>query len=146
MNEVMIENDAALVFKIPLNRQSKLDRMIWRDSIIREFMVKSTYHVARIVLGKEDARRELRKRVWRRIWMAKVASKIKYFTWRLVQKVIPIQVRLQKKGVITDISCAVCGSQSETIKHVFFEFRMNREVWSDICHELGNNEDWMEDL
>ena len=59
VNEVLTKNDTVMVSKIPISRQSKLDRMIWRDSSIGDFTVKSTYHVACIVLGKKEACREL---------------------------------------------------------------------------------------
>ena len=78
-DEILIENDAAIISKIPISRKSKLDRMIWRDSITREFTVKSAYYVAHIVLGKEKVCRDLMKKVWRKIWTVKVAPKIKYF-------------------------------------------------------------------
>ena len=110
VKEVTTKNDASLVAKIPLSRKSKLDKMIWRDFIIRVFSIKSAYYEARMVLGRKKVEREQYDKVWRRIWTTNVAPKIKYFIWRLIQRFIPMRIRLQKKGFQIDTRCAVCGS------------------------------------
>ena len=53
----MTDNDAASVEKISLSRISEPDRMIWRDSMIGTFYVKSTYYEAHRVLGRENVER-----------------------------------------------------------------------------------------
>ena len=55
-------------------------------------------------------------------------------------------MRLQEKGLIGDISCAVCESQIETIKHIFFECQMSKIVWDDIFPEVRNYQDMMLNL
>ena len=84
VRDILTQNDAAMVSKIHLRKQCIPDRLIWCDSIIGEFKVKSTYYVTRACLGKGEVRREDKKKVWKRIWMAKVAPKVKLFVWRIV--------------------------------------------------------------
>ena len=57
------------------------ERLIWSDSITGKFKVKSDYYVARRCLGKREIHRVDRKKVWRKIWSAKVAPKEILFVW-----------------------------------------------------------------
>ena len=88
---------------------SKQDRLIWRDSVIGVFSVKSAYYEARKVLNKEEVNRDHRDKIWRWIWTAKVAPKVKYFLWRVLHRFILTRTRLQKNGIQGDISYAVRG-------------------------------------
>ena len=76
--------------------------------------------MARGILGREEFLREHRESVWRRVWSAKVAPKVKLFMWRLIQGIIPTKDRLQERGILTNVHCAMCGEQRESTKHVFF--------------------------
>ena len=53
VREVLCEEDVGLVETIPLCKTSKLDRLIWIDSVAGMFTVRSTYYVARNILGRE---------------------------------------------------------------------------------------------
>ena len=57
--------------------------------------------------------------------MAKVAPKVKLFVWRVVQRIVLTKARLQEKGVTGDNTCAMCGDQIKTLKHIFFECPMS---------------------
>ena len=99
VKEVLIDQDATLVEKIPLSRISRPDKLIWRDFIVGTFSVRSAYYKARKVLGRECLERAHREKIWYRIWTARTAPKIKFFIWRLIQNVIPTKVNLQGKGI-----------------------------------------------
>ena len=120
VKEIFCEEDARLIAKIPLSKNTKPDRLIWMDSITGQFTIKSAYYVARTVLGREQLPRKSRPMVWRTLWMAKVAHRIKNFGWRLFHSILPTRMMLREKGVIAESNCVVCGNQRETIKHVFF--------------------------
>ena len=68
--------------------------------------------------------------------MAKVASKVKLFVWLVVQRIIPTKARLHQKGIPSDNTCAVCGIQAETLKHIFFDCLVSRSIWDDVCPEV----------
>ena len=53
IKEMMNENDASYVAQIQLSKKSKSNRLIWRDSNIGVFSVRSTYYVARGVLRRK---------------------------------------------------------------------------------------------
>ena len=53
VKEIFSVVDASMILRIPLSRQIIPDKLIWRESPIGKFFVKSAYFVARKVLGKE---------------------------------------------------------------------------------------------
>ena len=65
VREVLCEEDAGLVETIPLCKTSKPDRLIWIDSITGMFTVKSTYYIAKNILGREQLFRDSRLMVWK---------------------------------------------------------------------------------
>ena len=75
----MNASDVELVMKIPLSRNSMDDRLIWRESIAWIITVKSAYFEARMLFDFEEVDRNSRRRVWKIVWMSKVAPKVKYF-------------------------------------------------------------------
>ena len=45
--EDMTTLDATIIERIPLSRKSKLDKLIWTDSMTGMFLMKSAYFTAR---------------------------------------------------------------------------------------------------
>ena len=43
---------------------------------------------------------------------------------------------MQQKGVPDDSNCAVCGIQSETLKHIFFGCLLSHNIWEDVFPEV----------
>ena len=104
--------------------------MIRKDSIFGVFSVRSVYNVAHRVLRREEIVRERSDKVWRWIWTAKGGPKDEVLYVETNTKNCPNKKnRLQEKGIQTDIQCAVCGNQSESTKHVFFNYELSRGVW-----------------
>ena len=79
IKEMMNENDVSYVAQIQLCKKGKSDRLIWRDSNIGVFSVRLAYYVARGILEREELIKEHRESFWRRVWIAKVAFKVKLF-------------------------------------------------------------------
>ncbi|XWS52260.1 hypothetical protein CRYUN_Cryun11dG0053300 [Craigia yunnanensis] len=99
VKQVLNGSDADLVMKIPLSRNSMPDRLIWRESINGTITVKSAYFEARMQLDFVEVDRSSRRRMLKTVWMSKVAPKVKYFMWRLIQQCLPVKVNLREKGV-----------------------------------------------
>ena len=82
--------------------------------------------------------------------MTKVAPKIKYFMWRLFQGILFTRMRLRDKGIILESECVVCGTQRESIKHLFLECKMSKVLWNEMDPKLlvqgdcirGNLQSW----
>ena len=109
VREILAQNDADMVSKIPLSKKCMSDKLIWSDSVTGEFKVRSTYYVPRRCLGKHEFHRGDRKKVWRKIWLAKVAPKVKLFVWRAVQRIIPTRLGCNRKEfqVTATVQCVV---------------------------------------
>ena len=44
-----------------------------------------------------------------RLWKALIPNKIKNFMWRLAKNILPTRHNLQRKGIVLDTSCPLCG-------------------------------------
>lgn len=109
------------IMQIPFNRNHGGDRLIWDDSSIGCYLVKSGYFVARTFLGKSNSSHGERKKLWFYLWSTKVISKIKFFMWRLFNRILPTAMALKCRGIDLDLHCRVCGEHEESAMHLFFE-------------------------
>ena len=128
LREMMNEKDAFLVENIPLSRKGISNKLIWRESVNGLFLVKLAYFEARRVLQKENMERNNREELWRWLWTTNAILKVKFFMWRLLMRAVPKGCRLQEKDIVGDYRCLVCGSRDESIKHVFFDCKLSKEV------------------
>ena len=144
VREIFSVADASLICRIPLSRQTIPDKLIWTDSPIGKFSVKSAYFVARKVLGKEVYQQTQRHKEWGFLWRAMVIPKIKHFVWRLVYGILPLGSQLHRKGITVENFCAVCGQSGETLRHTFLDCKFSLEVWRSWLPDLTSiwNELW----
>ena len=94
VKEVLVEDDAALVERLPLSQKSRLDKLIWRETISGILTAKFAYYEARRLLQLDEVDRNSRSLLWKRIWTIRVAPKLKVFIWRLIQKYISTKINL----------------------------------------------------
>ncbi|XVE53448.1 hypothetical protein DITRI_Ditri03aG0003900 [Diplodiscus trichospermus] len=73
------------------------------------------------------------------IWQAKVAPRIKYLCWRIVQDILPVRVKLKRRGLDVQSECCVCGLVEESLQHALFECVCSNEAWKLICPEMLRN-------
>ena len=128
------EEDEGFINSIHFSRSSSLDRLIWHDSVTGEFSVKSTYYVARKMLGKKVISQQQMRSIWKIIWTANAVPKVKLFSWRMVQNILPSCSNLQKKGMQVEDKCFVCSHVGETTRH-FFYCRFSYVI----CHHTNPN-------
>jgi len=65
------------------------------------------------------------------IWKMKVPLKLKNFTWYLRKGVLLTKDNLAKRNWHGGLQCCFCH-QDETIKHMFFQCKFARSIWSVI--------------
>ncbi|KAL3504516.1 hypothetical protein ACH5RR_034357 [Cinchona calisaya] len=58
---------------------------------------------------------------WNKIRKLKIPNKIKHHLWRLATNALPTLSNLQRRRVMTDITCPVCGVGDEVQNHVMFD-------------------------
>lgn len=65
------------------------------------------------------------------IWTTKTSPKLKVLLWSVTQRALPIGESLQKRGILTDVSCLHCKG-IETTMHIFFNCPFGKQVWCQI--------------
>ena len=128
IREIFTETDGTNISSIHLSREKIPDKLIWRSLIIGEFTVRSAYYVTRQILEKEVPNATQRHKVWGFLWTANVSPKIKFFAWRLIFGILLVCDQLVRKGVQVENRCLVCGTEGETLLHIFYECRFSNEV------------------
>ena len=129
VRDIFSEDDANIISGIHLSHRSIPDKLIWKESSIGLFTVKSAYYVARRILSKEVHHQALRNKIWSSIWKAKVVPKVKFFTWRMVQGILPTGSALLNRRLQVNNQCSVCGCIGDTPRHIFFECSLVSTVW-----------------
>lgn len=73
--------------------------------------------------------------VWwaRLIWPRFTTNKCSFVAWLALQKRIATKTRLATWGVILDTTFPLCNMAEETVEHLFFECRVSKFIWSEIC-------------
>ncbi|OMO80722.1 reverse transcriptase [Corchorus capsularis] len=131
LSKLFEDEDVYRILCIPLHLSSA-DRLIWNHSVDGHYTIRSGYHVARRILGKEVAEVGARSVMWRLIWGANVVPKVKFFMWRLIHGILPTKSQLQSRGIPIDQSCLVCGGVEYNLYHVFFDCVFSKTVWDII--------------
>lgn len=87
------------------------DIMLWRWSPTGQFTVRSTY-----VALSDGATRDRRSS---KIWKLRVPLKVKVFCWLVLRKRLLTADNLVKRGWVGDTACVLCGTDEETMDHLF---------------------------
>lgn len=78
------EDTSVAILQVPICRFCKTDKLIWNDSPSGSFIVKSTYYIARAVLGKTCPPHASRRDIWHLIWSSKASPRVKHLIWKLI--------------------------------------------------------------
>ena len=91
--------------------------------------------------------------VWKRIWEAKLPTKIKHFGWRVVHNGVAVRDNLDRKGLTDDVIYPMCGDEPETTIHTLCECEETKQLWYmsplRIVVQKGKNKsmkEWCENL
>lgn len=57
---------------------------------------------------------------WPLLWKLKVPARIKFFTWQLVNNILPNAIFLAQRKIIDSNSCPLCHQKPETTHHFWF--------------------------
>ena len=87
------------------------EALVWTLTKNGGYIVKSWYNVAKQMRKEENHSGECSVQrannpIWSRIWKAKVPNKVKIFSWRACQNILPTQDNLVH--VIEDARCCFC--------------------------------------
>ncbi|KAM1229134.1 hypothetical protein ACFX13_008346 [Malus domestica] len=110
---------------MPISFRLPPNRLVWLYNLRGAFTVSSGHRVARALVQSTSAGASSSEGsnafspLWKAIWRAKIPPKVKNFTWKISQNIIPTKVNLVRKGVHLDMECWACSGHPETDGHVF---------------------------
>ncbi|CAL1374304.1 unnamed protein product [Linum trigynum] len=117
------------VLQIPLRGFHERDKLIWSSSKDGNYTVKDGYHVwlqqFKVEEGVEPAGDE---GVWKKLWAAKVAPKVKIFLWKFARNVLPTGDHISGKSQRWGDQCPFCNLK-ETQLHFFGDCSWTSRIW-----------------
>ncbi|CAN1122078.1 Putative ribonuclease H protein At1g65750 [Linum perenne] len=100
------------------------DVLVWGLEDNGRFSIKSTYALL------QDFRLEDRNRKWQQLWKWQGPNKIKHFMWLAMQGKLMTNVERARRHITNSDTCAVCGSEAESLDHVFRGCDVAKGVWN----------------
>ena len=106
-------NDVEAILQIPLSRRHVPDTIMWLPNKNGAYSVKSGYHMARTISREVRGREESsgvqhKNQIWLRLWNVHSPNKIKIFSWRACQNILPTRENLMRRKIIKDSLCEFC--------------------------------------
>ncbi|XP_021725640.1 uncharacterized protein LOC110692867 [Chenopodium quinoa] len=69
---------------------------------------------------------------WKQLWGTPFLPKWKMFAWRIMHNVLPMTALLALKGLPVDPTCIFCRDDSESVIHLFRDFRLTHWPWEEV--------------
>ena len=158
VRHVLKEEDANEVLKIRLPNHQMDDFPAWHHEKSGLFTVKSAYKLAWNLSGKgvvqssSSTATSGERKIWSRVWNAKVQAKVKIFIWKLAQDKLPTWENKRRRKIEMNGTCPVCGTKGENSYHATVECtkaRALREALRAVWHLPGEDKflwtgpDWL---
>jgi len=103
----------------------EVDGWIWKEGGFQTFTVNSAYNCVR--KDKET----ISSLIFCKLWRCKAVPSAVLMAWRLLENKLATRVNLSRIGVQVDSSmCSLCGMEEESCRHLFFDCKFARRVWS----------------
>ena len=108
--------------------------MIWAFTFRGRFTVNSAYKVTRTITqpptSVETSQSNEQARFWPHIRNLHIPNKIKNFTWKACNNILPTKANLYHRQVIDDPTCEARTLEPETVGHLFWECNVAKELWT----------------
>ena len=106
--------------------------MIWAFTPRGRFTVNSAYKVKRAITqpptSAETSQSNEQARFWCHIWNLHVPNKIKFFTWKACNNILPTKANLYHRQAIGDPTCEACTLEPEMVGRLFWECNVAKEL------------------
>ncbi|XP_057426510.1 uncharacterized protein LOC130719933 [Lotus japonicus] len=130
VDQIFVVAEAERIKNIPLAWVDRNDLLSWRHTVTGAFTIKSAYsiileHKVSNVASSSSLRTDC---IF--VWKLKIPKKVQHFIFRLVNKSLPCQHNLKRRGVLVAPICPLCGEcLEETPSHIFLQCNWVRQVW-----------------
>ena len=85
---------------------------------------------------KEDLGIEIEKYTWEQFFTicckTVQENELIWFQYRLIHRILGTQRLLYKMGIVQSELCLMCQSDTETLKHLFYDCSISRQIWNDV--------------
>lgn len=131
MEEIFNPWEVQAIQQIPVPLYGDNDIWMWRHSKHGQFSVRGAYFVELMANRSSGPSTSLNSNngVWKKVWRAKVAPKVKLFGWKLLHNGLPVNDNLARRGVIIDKQCPRCGDGEESVEHLLMQCDVSKQVW-----------------
>lgn len=133
-DEVAVEEIAS----IPIRSAYATDQLVWTATTDGNYSVKSNYkNIISKIQETTNAQvastsHQFSRKLWRRIWLLPVESKIRSFLWSACQNALATKANLLCRHIITDPICRLCDQGlPETLEHIFFFYSWTATIWNN---------------
>lgn len=121
-----LSNVSNAILSIPLADREH-DEYVWAPSLSGTFSVRSSYrinNIARFGLFYME-----RKWKWKAVWQSELHERHKLLMWRVLGDILPTRARIRQFVPLLDISCLLCGGDTETTNHLLFVCPVTHLCW-----------------
>ncbi|XP_071740813.1 uncharacterized protein [Rutidosis leptorrhynchoides] len=67
-----------------------------------------------------------------------ISKKIEMFVWRATQKLLPVRIELDKRGIDLDtVRCPLCDDDIETVEHSLLFCNNSMDIWNRVFSWWG---------
>lgn len=98
LNSIFSPQTCQQILSIPLGLSSRLDRLVWRHIVLRQYTMKSGYYQALKKDNHEEAFSSvILENFWKKLWQIKSIPKCTHFAWRACMDILPVMLNLKRK-------------------------------------------------
>uniref|UniRef100_A0A803PUH8 Reverse transcriptase zinc-binding domain-containing protein n=1 Tax=Cannabis sativa TaxID=3483 RepID=A0A803PUH8_CANSA len=119
------------ILRIPLD-PTMADSLIWGFHPSGLITVKSSYHLASS-LASIDAPSSTNpnpfQQWWKKLWSLSVPPKIKHFTWKAFNHILPCALNLSQKKILPHPTCSICSNSTESVTHALMGCPRAKNIW-----------------
>ncbi|GAU44464.1 hypothetical protein TSUD_286560 [Trifolium subterraneum] len=115
---------------------NSVDRWVWKPNEEEGFSVRSMYVLLDLLLVPRALVTPLEAFPFRTIWKCAVPSKVSAVAWQLFWIGFQLEIyNLCHRGIIciVEASCAMCGREVESSRHLFMHCDFAAQIWYAIC-------------
>jgi hypothetical protein len=115
-----------------------IDVLVWAFERSGNFSVRSAY---RLLMKEESRKAQERQGVggmsdygqwWKVLQKLQIPPKLRIFWWRVINGFLPSKVELQRRHVIQESHCEMCGNPQANLYHVVVECPWARCFWEEV--------------
>lgn len=98
------------------------------------FFVRSAYYLRRNIISadspKSSVGRSCWDKLWQKIWQLNLPNKIKVFTWKACNDILPVKTLLRSRRIPIDEMCSSYGVDRESLMHCLCYCDVAGRVWT----------------